>query len=527
MPERLSRHLEDRPWRMLLVYDIYRLISVILFLGIYIYGPVYKPHSYLYFSILFLYFIFGLMFLYFWQSRSLSFVNQVLLSGTIDIVAISTMLNIIGNLKSGYGILLYVTIAALSILVPGRLAIFFASMASFLLIGGNTMHYFATYQNDLGTLYDSGIYGAGFFATALTAWYLAKWVYLSETLAQKRSDELAGMQKINEYIVERLHSGIIYVDEHKHVKLINSAARTFLEVSKTNLPLKLQDISPQLAQKCDTFLGRIKQNVDSAQVVLEEPYLKVHLFSTHAAANPAVLIILEDMTNIAQQAQQLKLASLGRFSASIAHELRNPLGAIAHAIQLVGEDGKLSEEDARLKQLVIKNCDRMNGVIKNVLQLSRRQKSQPQTIDIELFLEQFKQEFCSHHACEMDLRLPKDKPLHLVFDKSQLDQILIILCDNAMVHGKDEQGKVTIIIALKISTDRTTLTVSDMGPGIPEELKNDVFEPFFTTLRSGTGMGLFIARDLCEINQARLNITNSSKGTCFAITINPSDEPLI
>ncbi|MCL9685555.1 sensor histidine kinase [Legionella maioricensis] len=520
------RNPENRQWRMLLVYDVYRILSIALFLGIYFYSYISNAKPLLFFSILCSYFICSLIFLYLGYKQSLGFDKQVFLSGTIDVIIVSTLLIIIGNMHSGYGILLNVTIASLSILVPGRLAIFFAALASCSLLCGNLLQFIVYNQKDLGTFYYSGIYGAGFFGTALTAWYLSNWVRMSEDLARHRSDELAEMQRINEYIVDRLHSGIIYTDEGKQIKLMNSAARQFFCISKKS-PLSLEQLSSPLVEKFDHFLMKIKQNERMAQSVLEEPYLRVHFFSTAVANNPAVLIILEDMTNIAQQAQQLKLASLGRFSASIAHELRNPLGAIAHAAQLLGDDEELSKENARLKQLILNNCGRMNGVIKNVLQLTRRQQSQPQVNDIASFLEQFKQDFCHNNQCDFIIKLPKNKQLAVVFDKSQLEQILVILCDNAMQHARDAQGNVTILIAVKSSDYKILVTVSDSGPGIPVENRDVIFEPFFTTLRNGTGMGLFLARDLCEINQARLNLVNSNKGSCFAITLNSSDELLI
>ena len=527
MPNRQLINPASRQWRLLLVYDIYRLVSIVLFLGMYLFSFIYKPYQPVFFGIILIYCLCALIFLFFWQERTLRFEKQVLLSGTIDIIAISAMLSIIGNMQSGYGVLLNATIAALSILVPGRLAIFFASLASCLLLFGSIFQFIIDNQKDLGTFYYNGIYGAGFFATAITAWYLSNWVRQSERLAQHRSVELAGMQRINEYIVERLHAGIIYVGEGKQIKLINSAARKFFSIGKKISIISLHQLSHLLAEKYDSFLERMKQNEPMAQAIIEEPYLRVHFFSTQNTNNQGVLIILEDMTYVAQQAQQLKLAALGRFSASIAHELRNPLGAISHAAQLVGDEGELNEEDARLKELILNNCERMNGVIKNVLQLSRRQQSQPQFIEISSFLEQFKEDFCHYNRCDCLLKLPKTKHRSVIFDKSQLEQILVILCDNAMQHGRDENGDVKIVITVKPSAYKTLLTVSDSGPGIPDEFCNEIFEPFFTTLRAGTGMGLFIARDLCEINQARLNLVKSVKGSCFAITLNPSDELLI
>lgn len=225
-------------------------------------------------------------------------------------------------------------------------------------------------------------------------------------------------------------------------------------------------------------------------------------------------------TQVTQEAQHLKLAALGRFSASIAHELRNPLGAISHAIQLLGDDKGLNEEDERLKQLVIKNCDRMNAVIKNVLQLTRRQPSQPQMLEVLPFLEQFKQDFCQSNPCELTIKVP-DEALQVSFDKSQLEQILVILCDNSRQHGQDDEGIARIQISAVLSENNTLLTLRDKGPGISKKHSDDIFDPFFTTLRGGTGMGLYIAKDLCEMNQAKLSLEKSTVGSCFAITINP------
>ena len=519
------RYPESRQWHLLLIYNLYRILSVFLFIGMYFYTDNPVPYYQLFFSILIIYFLLTLVFLYLGQRQVFRFEQQVYISGTIDIIVLTALLLLIGTMRSGQGALLNVTLAALSILVPGRLAVFFAALASCLLLCGNIVQLILYTKKDLSNFYYSGIYGAGFFATALTAWYLSNWARMSENLALRRSNELAGMQRINEYIVERLHSGIIYVDEKKEILLINTAAREFFALNKSHQIMHLDQTSKQLSTKFDTFLLKNKQSF--AQTLLEEPLLRVHFFSITIIDNPTVLIILEDMTYIAQQAQQLKLAALGRFSASIAHELRNPLGAIAHAAQLFGEVESLNLEDKRLKELIINNCQRMNGVIKNVLQLSRREQSKPQVNEIDRFLEQFKDNFCHNNHCDLIIKLAKEQ-LAIVFDKSQLEQILVILCENAIKHGKDDTGMAYIVITAKATQNAVIITVSDNGAGIPLELQDTIFEPFFTTLRQGTGMGLFIARDLCEINQSRLTLVKGNKkGAIFSIMQKTSDEILL
>lgn len=524
MPIRKARTAENRQWHSLLVYNLYRFLSVFLFISIYYYTPK-VSHPELFFCILAVYFTCILVFMYCGYNRTIRFDKQVIISGVIDIVALSFMLNLICSMRSGQGILLNVTIAALSILVPGRLTVFFAALASCLLLAGNVVQLIVYNEQDLANFYYSGIYGAGFFATALTAWYLANWVRQSEDLAQRHSNELINMQRINEYIIERLHSGIIYVDENKNILLMNSAARVVFGLSQTHQSLQLEQLSPLLVEKFEQFLLKTQKKELVAQAVIDD-LLRIHFFSISVCNKYAVLITLEDMISIAQQAQQLKLASLGRFSASIAHELRNPLGAIAHAAQLLGEEHSLNKDDERLKELIINNCNRMNGVIKNVLQLSRREKAKPEMNDIGFLLTQFKQDFYHKNSCNLIIKVPQER-LFLFFDKSQLEQVLVILCDNSIIHAQDKRGIAHITISANAIANKSSIIISDLGPGIPPEYYDTVFEPFFTTLNKGTGMGLFIARDLCEINQARLDVLKVDKGCAFSITQNLSDELLL
>lgn len=522
-----TQHSNHRQWRLLFVYNIYRLVSIFVLLAIFSFDTYRHLNTTLYLSALFIYLLFGLVFLYIWHKDVLQFEIQVLWSGTIDLIVMVLFINGLGYLQSGLGILLNVSIAVLSILVPGRLAIFFAAVASCMFLGISTIHYVYGYQHELSGFFSTGIHGTGFFATSITAWYLSKMVTSIETLADQRGKALATMQRLNEYIIDRMQYGVLYVDMNSHVKLINTAARQFLNVKENALDLHLDKISPALYKKYMIFLSKIKDDQQSGQTVLDTPYLQVHFFSAFYADQIAVLIILDEMTNIAQQAQDLKLASLGRFSASIAHELRNPLGVISHAVQLMGEDNDLNKEDTRLRQMIIQNCERMNMVIKNVLQLSRREHSKPEAIKLSGFLKLFKKNYCLINKCNMVLTIPKTLDQTVFFDKSQLEQILIILCDNAMEHGREASGNVNITISVKKEARQMLLMVSDTGLGIPVKIRTSIFDPFFSTIRTGSGMGLFIARDLCEINQARLFQIETKQGGCFTITLNQGNEILI
>lgn len=511
---------QARKWSMLLIYNINRLVNIVLLFGLFWVEAHSHVHQSLFIGALVLYLMVGIVFLYIWKVHAFTFKQQTFWAGTIDIIAMVLLINAIGYIQSGLGILLNALIAMLSILIPGRVAIFFAAIASCMLLTVSIVQFEYDPLQNFNTFFSTGIYGAGFFATALTALYFANRIRSSENLAKERGRELENLQRLNEYIVGRLQYGVIYVGADRQVKLMNTAARQFFNYHKKRINLTLEELSSTLNQKYMQFFARKKKDHLSAYTILEKPHLQVHFYPASLAPHPAVLIILDDMAAMAQQVQQLKLASLGRFSASIAHELRNPLGIISHAVQLMGDGEHLSQEDNRLQQLIVNNCNRMNAVIQNVLQVSRRQQAKPELIELTTFLNQFKHEFCLINVCGMTLVIPQNKKKTIYFDKNQLEQVLVILCDNAMQHGRDAEGHVRITISVKHEGARVSLLVCDKGAGIPRELRDEVYEPFFSTVRTGNGMGLFIARDLCEINQASLCLCETKQGCCFSIALN-------
>ncbi|WP_131781875.1 sensor histidine kinase [Legionella gresilensis] len=519
MSGRPLREMDDsKSWQLLQLYNFFRLFCILIFLFIFWYKPILDKEGWQYFIILLSYLFLSLIDLFCAKIKFPAFEKQVMLFGCLDIVFVAGLISFTGEIQSNFAILLNVTVAALSILVPGALVLFFAALASILLLLINVIEYGYNESSSITVFYISGLHGISIFATAIAVWYLASRVRISETIAHRRGTQLANMQRMNEYIIERLHSGVIFVNINRAIYFINTAARHFFNLTETEDVAELKQISHILDEKCQQFLQKIQFDNRPVQTIIEVPHLRVHFFASSVGVETAILIFLDDLSAVAQQAQQLKLSSLGRFSASIAHELRNPLGAISHAVQLMGETTSLSEEDLRLKELIINNCNRMNGVIKNVLQLSRREPAHPQVIDFIPFINQFKQDFSVYNQCNMVIEIPDMEIVNFMFDKSQLEQILVILCENAIQHGSMD-GETTIIIKVKQTQLKTEVIICDEGKGVPEHLQEAIFEPFFSTKRTGFGMGLFIAKELCEINQARLLLKPSAKGCCFAITI--------
>ncbi|MEW8042538.1 MAG: ATP-binding protein, partial [Candidatus Thiodiazotropha endolucinida] len=233
-----------------------------------------------------------------------------------------------------------------------------------------------------------------------------------------------------------------------------------------------------------------------------------------------ILIFLEDTSQITREAQQIKLASLGRLTASIAHEIRNPLGAISHASQLFDESPNLNPADQRLTEIIKTNTARVNQVIENVLQLSRRDPGSPEKIQLKSWLKKVRDDLLKHQGFKKSEVLLQIEPedTAITADPEQLRQIVTNLCNNAREHGPKDNLRVQIIGGIQQEFDHPVVDVIDNGPGIAPKVAKQIFEPFFTTRNTGTGLGLYIAKELSETNRIRLEyIPGPTGGSCFRL----------
>jgi two-component system sensor histidine kinase PilS (NtrC family) len=240
------------------------------------------------------------------------------------------------------------------------------------------------------------------------------------------------------------------------------------------------------------------------------------------------MIILEDIALYNQQVQQSKLASLGRLTASIAHEIRNPLGAISHAGQLLAENPLLSAQDKRLTEIIQTHSDRVNLIIEDILGLSKRNESRREKIYLKPWLDNFIRNFSLEYSANADafkLSHPVES-LCAFIDPGHLRQIMDNLCRNALKYGKPETGQITLR-AFTVQ-QAPCIEVLDNGSGISREQRSQLFEPFFTTSSSGTGLGLYISRELAELNQAKLSyyLTADNK-SCFRLCLLNGEQTII
>lgn len=430
---------------------------------------------------------------------------------TVDVVAIVLMMHASGGISSGLGGLLVVFVAASSLMLPLQVPGFFASVATLAILGEQLFNQLTGAVH--ATNYPAaGVLGAIIFAISLASRPLAKRLQASEALAHQRGIDLANLSELNDYIVQHLRESIVVLDGDDQVRLINSSAARLLGMDARVHGVTLQEAAPQLAH----FIRRWRADPTLAghgelMLVSDEQSLRVavHLapLGRGTGRSGPVLLFLEDAGLMNARVQQSKLASLGRLSASIAHEIRNPVGAMSHAGQLLAESPALTDSDQRLTQIIQSHAERVSHIIDNVLQLSRRESGTPEDLDLGPWLHDFVDEFSS----TLELRENEivanalEEGLVARIDPSHLRQVLWNLCDNAVKYASETGG---IMVELRAGREARSgqpfVEVLDRGLGVDPAIVDRIFEPFYTDRQGGTGLGLYISRELCELNHATL-----------------------
>jgi two-component system sensor histidine kinase PilS (NtrC family) len=433
---------------------------------------------------------------------------QAFVHVAFDIAAVTALLITSGGAASGAGLLLIMPVAAVSLLLPARTATMVAAFAALCVLGQQIVLWVQG-LSDSSELTQAGLLGGVILIAALAGAPLAGRLRESEALVRQRDLDLANLADLSQYIVERLRESLVVVDEQDRIRLINESARQILGGDATPGAL-LGEVSPRLlylltmwrqtGPDTDTSGGNLLA-VDGLREV------RPHFAPLGKSQPPPVLIFLEDLTALDDRIHQTRLAALGRLSASIAHEIRNPVGAISHAAQLLNEDAGLSSANRRMSDIIRANAERVSTIIGNVQQLARRESTRPERMPLGEWVADFVQEFVStggHQPGQLAAELP-DPDLEVRIDPSHLRQVLWNLCENAFRYSvRSAEDKVELRIGRLAGSQRPFLEVLDRGPGIDSTISDRIFEPFFTSRASGTGLGLFIARELAQCNRALL-----------------------
>jgi two-component system sensor histidine kinase PilS (NtrC family) len=503
----------DLAWRVIGLVNLYRLVvPPVLYVLQRVAGPtpfVGGENPELFDSVLALYFAFAIG-LVLAQRRPWPSVRVLTLThSTIDAVAIALLLYASGGVASGIAILLVVPVGAMALLAQGRDAFLIAALSVLAILIQQIIGHLPG-SSSPANYSAAGVIGGVLFLVVLLVWPIANRLRESEALVLRQEVDLANLAQLSQYIVQHLPESILVIDTEDRIRLINESAAQFLGDRAAFPGALLGEASPKLLYILSTWRSRADRRGDLLDTFVAADgatVIRPHFTPLGGTAPAPLLVVLEDTSVLAERVQQSKLAALGRLSASIAHEIRNPVGAMSHAAQLLSESPRLEEGDLRLTEIIRSNAERVSGIITNVQQMSRRDSAKIEEVLLGPWLADFRARFTETMQCPSERLVIVDpgEPLPVRADPSQLSQVVWNLCDNAVKHGLagDEEGAVELRLG-RLAAGRVFLEVADRGPGIPEALGDRIFEPFFSGRQRGIGLGLFLARELAQTNGATL-----------------------
>lgn len=435
---------------------------------------------------------------------------------SVDILGLALLMYFSGGVASGLGGLILIAVAVGAIIVTGRRATLLAAIATIAVLYEEFYLSLASSGEDY---FQAGVLGILYFLFSLTIQFFSRRLRENDLRALTQATELADLERINRQIVQRMRTGIILVDPENQVRMANSSALKLLAMSDQE---HLAILPPALVERLNQWRKNTQYRPSPFQSAFDTPEIRINFFPVRTGdPDGDVTIFIEDTGEIQQQAQQLKLQSLARLSGSIAHEIRNPLSAMDHAAQLLRESEHLDQGDRRLTEIIHSHAQRMNGVVQNVLEMSRRKPPMPSRLPMRGMLDEFVTTFkeSGHPEAIIDVEVnPPDAEVRV--DVSQLQQVLTNLVSNGIRYSEQQTGRSWVALSggQDERTDRPYLNIIDEGPGVSEEQADNLFEPFFTTENKGTGLGLYISKELCEANQSRLSYERTEQGSsCFRI----------
>lgn len=429
------------------------------------------------------------------------------LQAVTDIAVITLLVHASGGIRSGLGILYLMPLAAAASVTGGRMSLFYASLATFGLFAENT-YWVLRYDIGISDYFQTGLLAAGCFVVAIVTNRLAKRLIANEALVRQRSADLRGQMEINRLVIRDMPSGVLVVDAAGLVNLANPEAERLLGRDRA-AGLPLASLAPALDAigrrwRSQHGAGRLQADVGGHQVY-------VRLVDAARGAGGEMVMFLEDAAKLREQAQQVKLAALGRLTANIAHEIRNPLSAIGHAAELLGEEGRNSPQLGRLTRIIGENTARLDRIVQEVLQLNRRDRASVEEVPLQAFLRSVVEQISQAERVPLEaFRINMPPACVAVFDRQHLNRILWNLINNAWRHSRRQAGSIWIDLTARHER-RIELHVLDDGDGIDPDLVPQLFEPFFTTSSRGTGLGLYIARELAEANLASLDYVSAAE----------------
>jgi two-component system sensor histidine kinase PilS (NtrC family) len=499
-------------WIALRYFNLYRIALAALFLGLtLVYGDALNLGAHrldLFRSTAAAYLVLAVMAHSVLRHVHLQFLLQLSLHVVLDVAALTVLMYASGGLRSGLGAMLLISLIGAALLAPRRLALGYAALAAIALLLEQSV-WVLRFDAPEASFVQPGLLAIGCFASAGVTGWLVQRVSASERLARQRERELALQMRVNQLVIEDMQDGVLVLDAAGRVLQHNPSALRLLGVQGLR-GSELARIAPAAAEGWRRW--RAGSGAKQADIELRGRGLRLRMMEAGADEDLTVMFV-EDTTRALEEARQHKLAALGRLTANLAHEIRNPLSAISHAAELLGESGA---ERERLCRIIADNTRRLERLVADVLQLNRRDRASDERIELAEWLRQFVEEFAMSEAVPRErIAVEIARPVRVRFDREHLRQVLWNLLRNAVRHARPALGCVRIVVGA--FAGQVEVSVLDNGPGVPRERVGQLFEPFFTTDRKGTGLGLYIARELCAANRAALEYVPGGEGAHFRI----------
>ncbi len=524
VPTRSLNELPEPYWRSLHFFNFYRLLIALMLLGgVLLSGNLLQLGSHdrtLYIQVLVIYMAFGVACALTIRTRR-RFNAQIALQVVADIAFVAVLIYASRGLSSGLGLLLLTTLAGAGLISRGRLTLFYAALASIAMLL-EQVYEVLIFQESPAQFIQAGFLCIGYFATAMVAHTLARLTQENEKIAAQREIDVANLSEVNRLVIQDMPDGVIVVDGTGVIRQINTQAVTLLGAMEAYVhegeAVRLADYAPALA----AHWGRWRAGGASTEPAFTASMDDVHgLRFVQVGERPeaGTVIFLEDLTRVRVQAQQMKLAAIGRLTSNIAHEVRNPLGSISHAAQLLHEEPESSPSMRRLLGIIHDNTQRLNRMVNDVLGLNRGQAPLLESFGLAEFVQQFVAEIAETERADPTIfTVRADSALRVTFDRTHLNQVMWNLCRNALRHCRGKAGSVQVVAQRVRGSHTVKLDVIDDGLGVPLPVRSGLFEPFVTSALGGNGLGLYIARELCAANGATLDYVESTAGAQFTMT---------
>ena len=422
------------------------------------------------------------------------------------------------NAATSYATYLYPILAAHGWFMRDRMAFAHAALATIVLLLAELLMRTGSVQ----AVTQSALVGAGYFLLTAIGIVLGSSAEESELKVASRTADVRRLAHINQVVISELDDGVLVVGALGQIVMANPQATRWLggDEALMRADTMLSDLSADLHARWQAFFIS-NTTLDGSPIRSRDGsrLLSPRMMPVDLEQRAGTLIFLEDIEHAEAQAQQIKLAALGRLSASIAHEIRNPLSAIKQAAQLIGEEVGNGPEARALTLMIDKNVERIDRIVRDVSLLGRRDRGSPAPLEIERAVTELADELCTTlNAPRGGFRLALSGAAMIYVDRSHFDEMMVNLMANAWRHSSKGNGSVSVTVNINDEMQRAIISVIDDGAGVKDEIADRIFEPFFSGSGS-TGLGLYLVRELALANGGSVRLGASQHGARFVLEL--------